>query len=75
MVRIAEVEAGTTTTTNFSSSVGETRDSVTVDGTSPQMHYDSNAVGGLVTQSQIQDLAKLEPGQITALPKLWTGLR
>lgn len=72
MVRIAQVEAGTTTTADFTLRVGDTKDSVTVDGASPQMHYDSNTVGGLVTQSQIQglplngrsflELAKLEPG-------------
>ena len=71
-VRQAVVEAGTTTTADFALRVGDTKDSVTVDGASPQMHYDSHTVGGVVTQSQIQDLplngrsflelAKLEPG-------------
>ena len=72
MVRQAIVEAGTTTTADFTLRVGDTKDSVTVDGASPQMHYDSHTVGGVVTHSQIQDLplngrnflelAKLEPG-------------
>jgi hypothetical protein len=72
MVRQAIVEAGTTTTADFTVRVGDTRDSATVDGASPQMHYESHTVGGVVTQGEIQglplngrnflDLAKLEPG-------------
>jgi Carboxypeptidase regulatory-like domain len=72
MVRQAAAEAGVTTTTDFNLRVGDVNESVTVDGASPQMRYDSNTVGGLVTQSQIQglplngrsflELAKLEPG-------------
>ena len=72
MVRQAAVEAGTTTTVDFTLRVGEITESVTVDGAVPQMHYDSHAVGGVVVRSQIQDLplngrsflelAKLEPG-------------
>src|SRR5262245_52923665 len=68
----ATVEAGATTTMDFALLVGETNDSVTVDGASPQMRYDSHTVGGLVTHPQIQglplngrsilELAKLEPG-------------
>jgi hypothetical protein len=50
------VEAGPTTTTDLELVVGEMKDSIIVDGASPQMHYDSHTVGGLVTQSQIQDL-------------------
>src|SRR3954447_11279215 len=71
-VRIAQVDAGTSTTVNFTLQVGNTTDSVTVEGISPQMHYDSNTVGGLVTQTEIEglplngrsflELAKLEPG-------------
>ena len=72
MDRQAIVEAGTTTSADFTLRVGDTKDSVTVDGASPQIHYDSHTVGGVVTQSEIQDLplngrsflelAKLEPG-------------
>ncbi|HXI94416.1 MAG TPA: carboxypeptidase regulatory-like domain-containing protein [Blastocatellia bacterium] len=72
IVRQATVEAGATTTTDLELVVGDTKESITVDGASPQMHYDSYTVGGLITQSQIQDLplngrsllelAKLEPG-------------
>ena len=72
MVRQAAVDAGATTTTDFNLRVGDVKDSVTVDDASPQMHYDSHTVGGLITQAEIQDmplngrsfleLAKLEPG-------------
>jgi carboxypeptidase family protein len=72
MVRQTVVEAGTTTTTDFALRVGEVTESVTVDDATPQMHYDSHTVGGVVTQEQIEglplngrsflDLAKLEPG-------------
>jgi hypothetical protein len=72
MVRQAVVEAGATTTTDFALRVGEVTETVTVDGASPQMHYDSHVVGGLVTRDQIEtlplngrsflELAKLEPG-------------
>jgi Carboxypeptidase regulatory-like domain len=72
IVRKATAEAGATTTTDLELVVGDMNDSITVAGASPQMHYDSHTVGGLITQSQIQDLplngrgllelAKLEPG-------------
>ncbi len=72
MVRSAIVQAGTTTTVDFTLHVGDTREYVTVDGATPQMHYDSHAIGGVVTHNQIQDLplngrnflelAKIEPG-------------
>ena len=71
-VREAVVEAGTTTTADFTLRVGDVKDAVTVEGASPLMHYDSHTVGGVVTRSQIEDLplngrsflelAKLEPG-------------
>jgi hypothetical protein len=66
------VEAGVTTTTDFALDVGDVKEAIVVDGASPQIHYDSHAVGGLVTHEQIEDvphngrglleLAKLEPG-------------
>src|SRR5215471_666946 len=72
IVRQATVQAGTTTTTDFDLRLGEVTESITVDSASPQVHYDSDTIGGVVTQSQIQDLplngrsflelAKLEPG-------------
>jgi len=72
LVRTVLVEAGATTTADFALRVGEVTESVTVDAASPQMHYDSHTVGGVVTHSQIEDLplngrgflelAKLEPG-------------
>ena len=70
--RTANVEAGATTTADFSLSIGEVTESVTVDSASPQIRYDSHSVGGLISRSQIQalplngrtflELAKLEPG-------------
>ena len=52
--------------------MGDLTDSVTVQAASPQLHYDSASVGGLITRDQIQgvplngrsflELAKLEPG-------------
>jgi hypothetical protein len=71
-VRQAVVEAGTTTTTDFALRVGDVTESVTVEGATAQMHYDSHAVSNVVTQGQIEglplngrsflELAKLEPG-------------
>src|SRR5262245_33646535 len=71
-IRHADVEAGTTTKADFTLRVGDVKDSIAVDAASPQMHYDSHTVGGVVTQREIQDLplngrnflelAKLEPG-------------
>src|SRR5262245_47079326 len=72
MVSRATVEAGVTTNADFDLVVGGTNDSVTVEGASPQIQYDSHTVGGVVTHGQIQglplngrsflELAKLEPG-------------
>src|SRR5260370_22374596 len=72
MVRQASVEAGAPTTAHFDLRVGEVSESVTVDAASPQLHYDSHGVGGLIAHSQIQtlplngrsflELANLEPG-------------
>ena len=70
--REAIIEAGSTTTVDLTMQVGPATDSVTVEGASPQMHYDTYGVGGVVTHTQIQglplngrsflELAKLEPG-------------
>jgi hypothetical protein len=71
-VRQATVEAGVTTTTDFALHVGDVAESVTVEGATAQIQYDSNALGNVVTRSQIEglplngrsflELAKLEPG-------------
>lgn len=72
MVRTASVEAGATTTADFTLRLGDVKESITVDGASPQIHYDSHSVGGVITGGEIQnlplngrsflELAKLEPG-------------
>src|SRR5215471_8227372 len=72
LVRQAVVEAGATTTADFTLRVGDVTESITVDGASPQVHYETYSVGGTVTRDQIEDLplngrsflelAKLEPG-------------
>jgi hypothetical protein len=71
-VRQAAVEAGLTTTTDFSLQIGDEKESVTAESTSAQMHFDSPSVNGLITRDQIGnlplngrsflELAKLEPG-------------
>jgi hypothetical protein len=71
-VRRATVEAGTTTATNFTLTIGDIKQSVTVEGATPEIQYDSHTVGGVVTQEQIEglplngrnflELGKLEPG-------------
>jgi len=72
ILRQATVDAGATTTADLELVSGEMKDSININDASPQMHYDSHTVGGVVTQLQIQDLplngrsflelAKLEPG-------------
>jgi len=72
IVRPASVAVGITTTVDFALRVGDTKDSITIEGAAPQMQYDSHTVGGVVTRGQIEnlplngrdflDLAKLEPG-------------
>ena len=56
MVRQATVEAGLTTTADFDVTLGDVKESVTVDAAMPQMHYDSHSVSGVVTQAQIEGL-------------------
>jgi len=70
--RMASVEAGATTTADFDLRLGDVKESVTVEAASPQIRYDSHAVGRVITGSEIQnlplngrsflELAKLEPG-------------
>src|SRR5262245_54041754 len=55
-VRPAIVEAGTTTTADFAMPVGNVSESVSVQAASPQMHYDSHAIGGVVTRNQIENV-------------------
>ncbi len=71
-VRVAVVETGTTTRADFVLGLPKASDAVTVGAASPQMHFDSPSVSGLITSEQIEglplngrsflDLAKLEPG-------------
>src|SRR5882672_11221079 len=56
LVRQAVVEAGTTTAVDLSFQVGEVTEQVTVEGASPQLHYDSVQIGGVVTRSQTESL-------------------
>ena len=72
LVLEAIIEAGSTTTVNLTMQLGVTSETVTVDAASPQIRYDTNSVGGVVTRPQIEglplngrgflELAKLEPG-------------
>lgn len=72
VIRAALVEAGSTTNVDFDLRLGDVTESITVEGTSPRIHYDSHSVGGVITGSEIQnlplngrsflELAKLEPG-------------
>ena len=72
LVRQATVESGSTTDVNLVMQVGASPESVTVEGASPQIHYESHEVDGMVTRPQIEglplngrnflELAKLEPG-------------
>ena len=78
IVRTVIVEAGTTTTADFTLQVSELSESLTVSAASPQIRHDSASVGGLITRSQIEDvplngrsfleLAKLEPGVQAPIP-------
>jgi hypothetical protein len=66
------IEAGTTTTVDLPMQVGPSSETVTVSTASPQLRYDTQEVGGVVTRPQIEglplngrsflELAKLEPG-------------
>ena len=72
LAREAIVEAGSTTTVNLAMEVGPKTESLTVEGTSPQIRYESHEVEGMVIRPQIDgiplngrnflELAKLEPG-------------
>jgi hypothetical protein len=70
--RTATVEAGTTTTINFTLQIGDVRETVTIENVAPLINYEQHQVGGVVTRKQIEnlplngrsflELAKLEPG-------------
>jgi len=72
MDRAASVEPGATTSADFDLRLGDIKQSITVETTSPQIRYDSHVVGGAITTAEIQnlplngrnflELAKLEPG-------------
>jgi hypothetical protein len=72
LMRQAVLEAGSTTTVDLSLAVGDVTEHITAEAASPQIHYDSHQIGGVVTHKQIEDLplngrsylelAKLEPG-------------
>lgn len=72
LARETTVDAGNTATVNFSMQIGPGTDYVTVEGASPQIHYESHEVDGMITRPQIEglplngrnflELAKLEPG-------------
>src|SRR5688500_2105419 len=53
IIRPTMVEAGTTTRADVVLRIGDMRDSVTVEGAAPQIHYDSASVSGLITHDQI----------------------
>ena len=72
LAREATVEAGSTTTVDLAMHVGPITESLTVEGTSPQIRYESHEIDGTITRPQIEgvplngrnflELAKLEPG-------------
>jgi hypothetical protein len=72
IMRDATVEAGSTTDVSFVMQVGASTESLTVEGASPQIQYESHEVGGTITSLQIDGLPvngrnylefiKLEPG-------------
>jgi len=72
IVRVATVQAGSTTSVDMPMQVGGTREVVNVEAASSQMNYDSHTVEGVIQRANIEDLpingrsymqlAKLEPG-------------
>src|SRR6516162_6380910 len=49
MDRAASVEPGATTTADFDLRLGDVKESITVETTSPQIRYESHTVGGTIT--------------------------
>lgn len=74
LLREVIVEAGTTTTADLTMVVGSSTSSISVNGATPQMQYDSFEISGVTTRSEIEatplngrnylELAKLEPGAL-----------
>ncbi|MBV8906558.1 MAG: TonB-dependent receptor, partial [Acidobacteriia bacterium] len=72
LARAASVEAGAVTTADFDLSLGDVQESLTVQSSSPQIQFESHAVAGVISGSEIEnlplngrnflELAKLEPG-------------
>jgi hypothetical protein len=72
LLREAIVEAGTATTADLEMQVGSPTESITVDGATPQLRYDTFEISGVTTRVSIDgvplngrdflELAKLEPG-------------
>lgn len=72
ILREVVVEAGTTTTADLTMLVGSSTSSISVNGATPQMQYDSFAISGVTTRAAIEatplngrnylELTKLEPG-------------
>jgi len=72
MERTATVEAGTSTTVDFTLAIRETTENVFVNDVTPLIKFEQQEVGGVITRLQIErlplngrnslDLAKLEPG-------------
>jgi len=70
--RDVQVDAGSRTVADLTLTLGDVRETVTVNGAAPLMRPDDHYVGGVVTRAQIDnlplngrnvlDLAKLEPG-------------
>jgi hypothetical protein len=71
-VRVATVQAGSTTAVDIPMQVGGTKEVVNVEAASAQMNYDSHTVQGVIERASIADLplngrsymqlARLEPG-------------
>ena len=78
IVREATVETGSTTTVDLRLQVGQSKDVVTVEAATAQIEYQHNAIEGVITRQQIQNLplngrsflnlANLEPG-VTVSPE------
>src|SRR4029077_20480450 len=56
VTRRATVETGGTTTVPLVLPVGTNQEVITVQDASPQMHYDSHQIDGVVTRDQIESL-------------------
>jgi hypothetical protein len=74
LLREVIVEAGMTTTSDLTMVVGSSTSTISVNGATPQMQFDSFAISGVTTRTAIEgaplngrdylELAKLEPGAL-----------